>query len=179
MARLLERYKKEIVPAYMKDNNYANPYEVPKIEKIVINVGVGQKGADAKILESILQGMGKITGQKPMVRKAKKAVSGFKLKQGMVCGCKVTLRRARMYEFLDRLINVAIPRIRDFQGLPDESFDEAGNYTFGITEQAIFPEIDVDKIQVSHGMDVTIVTNSGSRDRTYNLLRYFGFPFKR
>jgi len=179
MTRFLEKYRKEIVPEYMKKFNFKSPYQVPKIQKIVISIGLGQQFQDAKILEGILAGIAKITGQRPVLRRAKKAVSGFKLRKGTPCGCMVTLRKAKMYEFFDRLISVAIPRIRDFQGLPNNSFDEGGNYTFGITEQSIFPEVDVDKVSAVHGMNITIVTNSGSREKSYSLLQMFGFPFKK
>ena len=177
--RLLERYRKEIVPAYMKLYNYKNAYQVPKLEKIVLNVGLGQKAQDAKALEGVQEGISRITGQRPVIRRAKQSIAGFKIRKGMACGCMVTLRKARMYEFFDRLISVAIPRIRDFQGLSDKSFDHAGNYSFGITEQGIFPEIDMDKIQVTHGMDVTIVTNAGTSKRAFDLLKLFGLPFKK
>jgi large subunit ribosomal protein L5 len=178
--RLLEQYRDKIVPEFMKLHSLKNINQVPKLEKIVVNVGIkNERASDAKILEGIQDGLGKITGQKPVLKRAKQAISGFKLKKGMPCGCMVTLRKARMYEFLDRLISVAIPRIKDFQGLNDKSFDEAGNYSFGLTEQVIFPEIDVDKAGVVHGMDITIVMNSGSSELSADLLRLFGFPFKR
>ncbi len=178
--RLLDKYRKEIVPAFLKLYDYKNQYQVPKLEKIVLNVGISQvKSQDAKVLEGIQMGLAAITGQKPVLRRAAKAIAGFKLKMGAPCGCMVTLRRARMYEFLDRLINIAIPRIKDFQGLPDKSFDQAGNYTFGIVEQVIFPEVEIDKVNVAHGMDVTIVINSGDAKKSYDLLKLFGFPFKK
>lgn len=179
MARLYELYKKKIVPEYMKRFNYTNMHQVPRLKKIVINVGINEPKREAKVLESIQGGLAMITGQKPALRRAKKAIAGFKLRKGLACGLIVTLRRARMYEFLDRLINVAMPRIRDFQGLSDKSFDENGNYSFGVTEQTIFPEVDVDKIQAAHGMDITIVTDAGNREKTMELLKFFGFPFKR
>jgi len=179
MSRLYEKYKKEIVPAFMKEYGCKNIHEVPRLKKIVINIGIGQKSQDQKVLDGVIDGLAKISGQKPAVRRAKKAISGFKLKANMVCGIVVTLRRERMYEFLDRLISIAIPRIRDFQGLPDKSFDQAGNYSFGIVEQVIFPEVDMDKALVSHGMDVIIVSNAGSAKRAYELLKKFGFPFRK
>ncbi|MFH1791361.1 MAG: 50S ribosomal protein L5 [Candidatus Omnitrophota bacterium] len=179
MARFAERYKKEIVPEYMRSHNLRNQYQVPRLKKIVINVGINQKMQDGKILESVQSGIAAITGQKPVIRRAKKAVAGFKIRKGMPCGCMVTLRGQRMYEFLDRLISVAIPRIRDFQGLPKDSFDEAGNYSFGVTEQAIFPEIDMDKVAIAHGMHVTIVSDANSSERAYDLLKLFGFPFRK
>lgn len=180
MSRLLKRFKEEITPKYMEQHKCKNIHQVPRVKKIVVNVGINQtKAQDAKILESISDGIARITGQKPVLRRAKQAISGFKLKKGMVCGCMVTLRRQRMYEFLDRLISVAIPRIRDFQGFSDKSFDAAGNYSFGVTEHVIFPEIDVDKVLSTHGMDITIVTDAGSPERARDLLKLFGFPFKK
>ncbi len=179
MARLYEKYKKEIVPEYMKRFNYKNVHRVPRLKKIIISIGMNEAKHDAKTMESIQGGLAKITGQCPAIRRAKKAVAGFKLRKGAPCGCMVTLRRDRMYEFFDRLINVAMPRIRDFQGLSDKSFDEKGNYSFGVTEQMIFPEIDVDEIQVIHGMNITIVTDADSKERSYELLKLFGFPFKK
>jgi large subunit ribosomal protein L5 len=179
MARLYERYKKEIVPEYMKRFNYKNVHRVPRLKKIIVSIGINEAKQDAKTMESLQGGLAKITGQWPVIRKAKKAVAGFKLKKGSPCGCMVTLRRARMYEFFDRLINVAMPRIRDFQGLPNKSFDEGGNYSFGIKEQMIFPEIDVDKTQITHGMNITIVTDAGSKERAYELLKMFRVPFKK
>jgi len=179
MSRLAERYKKEIIAEYMKLYGYKNIHQVPRLRKIIVNVGLGQRSQDAKVLDGVQKGVGQITGQRPVLRRSRQAIAGFKLKQGMPCGCVVTLRKEKMYEFFDRLVSVAIPRIRDFQGLSDKSFDENGNYTFGITEQVMFPEIDLDKIQVTHGMDVTIVMNAGSPKKGYDLLKLFGFPFKR
>lgn len=177
--RLHEHYKKIVIPEYMKRFNYKNTHQVPRLKKIVINVRLKETSCDPKVLEGIQDGLAKITGQRPVIRKAKKAVSGFKLKKGMPSGCMVTLRRARMYEFLDRLMSVAMPRIRDFRGMSVKSFDEKGNYSFGILEQSIFPEIDVDKIQIAHGMDITIVSDAGSKEKGYELLRLFSFPFTR
>jgi len=179
MARLIEKYRKNIVPEYMKLFNLSNPNQVPKLEKIVVNAGINLAKQDAKILENIKEGIAKITGQKPVIRKAKKAVAGFKIRKGMPCGCMVTLRRKMMYEFLDRLISIAIPRVKDFRGLSIKSFDERGNYSFGLTEQTIFPEIDADKIMCVHGMHITIVTNAGSKERSFELLKLFGIPFRR
>lgn len=179
MNRLYERYKKEIVPEYMKRFNYKNVHRVPRLKKIIISIGINEAKQDAKTMESIQGGLAKITGQWPVIRRAKKAVAGFKLKKGSPCGCMVTLRRDRMYEFFDRLINVAMPRIRDFQGLPNKSFDEGGSYSFGIKEQMIFPEIDVDKTQITHGMNITIVTDAGSKEKAYELLKLFRVPFKK
>ena len=177
--RLLEKYRQEIVPEIMKKFGLKNTLEVPKIKKVVINVGLGEAVQDKKILDGVMQEMAQITGQHPSVTKAKKAIAGFKIKKGMPVGCRVTLRKAHMYEFLDRLINVAIPRIRDFRGLPAGSFDNNGNYSFGLTEQAIFPEIDMDKVTITHGMDITIVTDSGSKEKSRALLSLFRMPFKK
>jgi large subunit ribosomal protein L5 len=175
--RLLERYRNEIAPEMMKIFNYKNKLQVPKIKKIVINVGLGEATQDIKILESAQSEIAMITGQKPVVTKAKKAIANFKIRRGSSIGCKVTLRRAHMYEFLDRLIAIAIPRIRDFRGLSPDSFDRQGNYSFGLNEQAIFPEVDVDKIVKVHGMDITITTNARTAKEAFELLRLFGMPF--
>ncbi len=177
--RLLERYRSEIAPKMMERFALKNAYQVPQLEKIVVNVGLGEAAADKKLLDVVVQEIAQITGQRPAVTKAKKAIAGFKIRKDSLVGCKVTLRKARMYEFLDRLINVALPRIRDFRGISDKSFDEKGNYSFGITEQGIFPEIEIDKVQIIHGMDITIVTTAGNRERSLELLRLFGMPFKR
>ncbi len=176
--RLLEKYRKEITPKMQELLGLKNRYAVPRLEKIVINMGVGEAITDIKILDKCMQELGLITGQKPIIRRAKKAVSNFKIKKGQPIGCKVTLRRAKMYEFLDRLVNVALPRIRDFRGVSPDSFDKAGNYTLGISDQAIFPEIDYDKIVRTQGMDITIVIkNSKSIDWSRRLLELFGIPF--
>lgn len=175
--RLLERYRGEISQEMMKLFNYKNKLQVPRLEKIVLNVGLGEATQDIKLLEAAAAELAMITGQKPVITKAKKAIANFKIRRGSSVGCKVTLRRARMYEFLDRLISVAIPRIRDFRGLSPDSFDGGGNYSFGINEQAIFPDIDVDKIAKTHGMDIIICTNAKTRDEAYDLLRLFGMPF--
>ena len=179
MSRLIEKYKKEIVPEYMRLYNYTNTHQVPKLVKITVNVGIGQRAQDAKVLEGTQDGLGKITGQRPVITRTKKAIAGFKVRKGSACGLVVTLRRRKMYEFFDRLVNIAIPRIRDFQGLSSDSFDAAGNYSVGITEQAIFPEIDIDKAAIPHGMDITIGTNAGSAKKAYDLLKLYGFPFKK
>jgi len=177
--RLLEKYKKEIVPELMKNLSLKNPYAVPRLEKIVVNMGVGEGVDDVKIVERAMEEMGAITGQKPIPRRSKKAISNFKIRKGQIIGCKVTLRRAVMYEFMDRLINVAMPRIRDFRGIPDESFDEAGNYTLGLKEQTIFPEIEYDKISRTQGMDITfVIKNAKKQDYARELLKLFGMPFK-
>ena len=175
--RLLVRYRNEITPEMMKIFNYKNKYQVPKLEKIVINVGMGEATQDIKILESAQAEIAMITGQKPVVTKAKKAIANFKIRRGSAIGCKVTLRRAHMYEFLDRLIAIAIPRIRDFRGLSPDSFDKQGNYSFGLNEQVIFPEVDVDKIVKVHGMDITIATSARTSREAFELLRLFGMPF--
>lgn len=177
--RLIAEYQEKIVPALMKRFGYKNPMQVPKLEKIVVNMGVGEAIQDAKLLDRSIEDLMTITGQRPITIKAKKSISNFKLRAGNKVGCKVTLRRWRMYEFLDRLINVAIPRIRDFRGLSDRSFDGRGNFTFGIREQIIFPEIDYDKIDRIRGMDVTIVTSAKSDEEAYELLQAFGMPFRK
>ena len=175
--RLLERYRNEIVPEMVKAFNYKNKLQSPRIKKIVINVGFGEATQDIKLLETVGSELAVITGQKAVVTKAKKAIANFKIRKGSSIGCKVTLRRLRMYEFLDRLIAVAIPRIRDFRGLPGKSFDSGGNYSFGLDEQLIFPEIDVDKVTKVHGMDITIVTDARTKNEARELLRLFGMPF--
>jgi large subunit ribosomal protein L5 len=175
--RLLKRYRDEITPEMMKEFNYKNMHEVPKLTKIVINVGLGEATQDIKILESAASELSMITGQKAVITKAKKAIANFKTRRGSSIGCKVTLRRARMYEFLDRLISIAIPRIRDFRGLSANSFDQQGNYSFGLNEQSIFAEIDADKIVKVHGMDITIATSAGTPKEAFALLRLFGMPF--
>lgn len=175
--RLLERYRNEITPEMMKAFNYKNKMEVPKLTKIVINIGLGEASQDIKLLEAAQSQLAMIAGQKPVVTKSKKAIANFKIRRGSAIGCKVTLRRAKMYEFLDRLISVSIPRIRDFRGLSPDSFDKGGNYAFGLNEQLIFPEIDVDKITKIHGMDIIIVTTAKTKDEAYELLKMMGMPF--
>ncbi|MBU2541880.1 MAG: 50S ribosomal protein L5 [Candidatus Omnitrophica bacterium] len=176
--RLKEKYTKEIVPQLQSKFGYKNSMSVPHISKIVVNMGVGEAVDDIKLLDVAMADLATITGQKPIKRRAKKAVSNFKIKQGHPVGLKVTLRRARMYEFLDRLINIALPRIRDFRGLSQNSFDEAGNYSFGIAEQLIFPEIEYDKIEFSQGMNVTICITAKAKEEARELLRLFGMPFQ-
>jgi large subunit ribosomal protein L5 len=161
----------------MKIFGYKNKLQVPAVSKIVINVGLGEATQDIKLLDAAQNEIAAITGQKPVVTKAKKAIANFKIRKGSPVGCKVTLRKAMMYEFLDRLISVSIPRIRDFRGLPSASFDQHGNYSFGLDEQGIFPEVDADKIMKVHGMDITIVTTAKTAKETYELLRLFGMPF--
>ncbi|MDD4202084.1 MAG: 50S ribosomal protein L5 [Candidatus Omnitrophica bacterium] len=177
MSRLKEKYFKQIVPEYIQKHGLTNRFQVPQLKKIVLNVALSHTDQDAKTLENIQKSVAMITGQKPVLRKARISVANFKLRKGMINGIMVTLRSERMYEFLDRLINVAIPRLRDFRGLSDKSFDKAGNYSFGLREQVIFPEIDPDKIPVSHGMDITIVTSAGDPKKAYEILGMFGFPF--
>ena len=175
--RLLERYRKEISPEMVKIFKYTNILQAPRLSKIVINIGLGEGAQDIKLLEAAQNELAQITGQKPMLTKAKKAIANFKIRRGSAVGCKVTLRRARMYEFLDRLISVSIPRVRDFRGLSPDSFDKGGNYAFGLDEQLIFPEVDVDKVTKVHGMDIIIVTTAKTRDEAFELLRLFGMPF--
>jgi large subunit ribosomal protein L5 len=176
--RLKELYEKKIVPALMKEFGYKNPLQVPKLEKIVINMGVGEAAHDPKILDGALDDLAVITGQRGIVRRAKKSIAGFKIRAGMPVGVKVTLRGKRMYEFFDRLMTTAIPRIRDFRGFRQKSFDGRGNYTFGLNEQLVFPEIDYDKVDKIRGMDITIVTTAKTDEEGYALLKHFGFPFR-
>jgi large subunit ribosomal protein L5 len=175
--RLLEHYREKIVPELIKKFNYKNIMQAPKLSKICLNVGVGAAVADPKIIENTVKEIEAITGQRPTVVKAKKSVSNFKLREGMNIGVRVTLRNDRMYEFLDRLVNVAIPRIRDFRGLSDKSFDGRGNFSLGIKEQIIFPEINVDNIQRISGLDITFATTAKTDEEAYELLKSFGMPF--
>jgi large subunit ribosomal protein L5 len=177
--RLFDLYKKEIAPGLLKKFNYKSIMQVPRINKIVVNMGVGDAVADSKVLDEAVKDLEAVTGQKPSIRKAKKAISNFKLREGVNIGAIVTLRREKMYEFLDRLVNIALPRVRDFRGLSDKSFDGRGNYTLGVKEQIIFPEINVDKITKVLGMDVTIVTTAKTDNEAYELLQAFGVPFRR
>ncbi|MBH89578.1 MAG: 50S ribosomal protein L5 [Magnetovibrio sp.] len=178
MARLLEHYEKQVRPALQKEFNYKSNMQVPKLDKIVVNMGVGEASQDKKLINGALEDLANITGQKPIVTRAKKSIASFKLRDGMVVGCKVTLRRARMYEFLDRLVNIALPRIRDFRGLNSKSFDGHGNYALGVKEQIIFPEVDYDKVDRVRGMDIIICTTAQSDDEARSLLRGFDLPFK-
>ena len=178
MARLQERYKKEIVPALKKKLGRDNDLSLPRLQKIVVNMGVGQALQDKNRLEQSAEQLGQITGQKPEIRLAKKAVSAFRLRENNPIGCRVTLRGKRMYEFLDRLISVALPRIRDFRGVNPKSFDGNGNYSLGLTEQQVFPEIDPDKLTFTQGMDVTFVMSTRSDDEARELLKGFGMPFR-
>jgi len=175
--RLLETYRREIIPAMMKRFKYSNVMQVPRLEKVSVNIGVGQATQDPKLVENTMRDLEAIVGQKVVVTKAKKSISNFKLREGMPIGCRVTMRRARMYEFLDRFVNVAVPRIRDFRGLSDKSFDGHGNYTIGVKEHVVFPEVDVDKITRVFGMDITVVTTANTDQEAYELLKGFGFPF--
>tara|TARA_B100002051_G_C16688503_1_gene614055 strand:+ start:8 stop:622 length:615 start_codon:yes stop_codon:yes gene_type:complete len=174
--RLKERYKKEIVQNLMSKLNYKNINAVPKIKKIVINMGLGQDGSDKKKIEVCIKDMSAITGQHPVITRFKKSISNFKSRKGANAGLKVTLRNDRMYEFLDRLVNIALPRVKDFRGLKDSACDKFGNFTFGIKEHIIFPEINFDKVDTIKGMDVTIVTTSNSKENTVSLLKEFNFP---
>lgn len=176
---LFEMYKKEIVPKLKEQFSYKSVMQVPKLEKIVVNMGVGDAVQDSKSLETAAKELEAITGQKPSIREAKKSISNFKLREGMKIGVKVTLRKNNMYEFLQRLIAVALPRVRDFRGISDKSFDGRGNYTLGIKEQIIFPEINVDKISKIRGMDVTFVTTANSDAEAFELLSAFGVPFRK
>lgn len=178
MARLKELYEKEIVPQLVKDFSFKNVMEVPKLEKIVINMGLGEAIQNIKILDSAVEELAAITGQKAVITKAKKSIASFKLRQGMPIGCMVTLRRAKMYEFLDRLLNVALPRVRDFKGISGTAFDGRGNYTLGIKEQLIFPEISYDKVDKVKGLNITIVSSAKNDEECKALLRHLGMPFR-
>ncbi|MBQ6678561.1 MAG: 50S ribosomal protein L5 [Lachnospiraceae bacterium] len=179
MNRLYENYKSEIVPAMIKKFGYKNVMEVPKLDKIVVNMGVGEAKENVKLLDSAVADLEKITGQKAVITKAKKSVANFKLREGMPIGCKVTLRGTRMYEFLDRLVNLSLPRVRDFRGVSANSFDGRGNYALGIKEQLIFPEIDYDKVDKTRGMDVIIVTTAKTDEEARELLAQFNMPFQK
>ena len=177
--RLLEKYRQEIVPKLMEDFKLKNKMAVPKVEKVVVNMGIGEGTQDIKLLEKSVDELANITGQKPIIRRAKKAIANFKVRQGQAVGAKVTLRRAMMYEFMDRLLNVALPRIRDFRGVSPDSFDKGYNYTLGLSEQIIFPEIEYDKITRTQGMDITfVIKNAKDVQQARALLKYFGMPFK-
>jgi large subunit ribosomal protein L5 len=178
MARLKDHYKSEVVPAMMKQFGYRNTMQVPRLEKIIVNMGLGEAIQNVKILESASAEIGALTGQKPVITKARKSIATFKLRKGMSVGCMVTLRKERMYEFFDRLVNVALPRIRDFRGIPPSSFDGRGNFAMGIKEQFIFPEIDYDKIDKVKGMNVVIVTTARTDEEARHLLKLMGMPFR-
>jgi len=175
---LKDRYVKEVIPGMMKEFSYKNVMEVPKVEKVVLNVGLGEAIQNIKLLDAAQKELSIITGQKPVITKAKKSIASFKLRKGVPVGCKVTLRRDRMYEFLDRLISIALPRIRDFKGVSGKSFDGRGNYSLGLKEQFIFPEIDYDKVEMVHGLDITICTTARSDKESKALLRHLGMPFR-
>ncbi len=179
MARLKEKFVKEVTPKLMKENGYSSIMEVPRMTKITINVGVGEATQNAKLLDAAVGDLQSITGQKPLVTKAKKSISNFKLRQGVNIGCAVTLRRERMYEFFDRLVNIAMPRIRDFRGVSPKSFDGRGNYNLGLREQLIFPEIDYDKIDKVRGMTISITTTAKTDDEARQLLTEMGMPFRK
>jgi len=176
--RLREKYTQSLVPLLTKRFGYQNIYQAPRLTKIVVNMGVGAGAQDVKVVEQAARELGLITGQRPVITRAKKAISNFKLREGQPVGVKVTLRRRLMYEFLDRLISVAMPRIRDFRGVDPRGFDGGGNYAFGINEQVIFPEIEYDKVTRVQGMDIIFCTTAKSRDEAYELLKGFGMPFK-
>ena len=178
MAKLKDMYQEKVVPALMKRFGYQNRMEVPKLEKIIINMGLGEAIQNIKILDSAVQELSQITGQKPVITKAKKSIAQFKLRTGMPIGCMVTLRKERMYEFFNRLVNVALPRVRDFKGLSGKSFDGRGNYALGLREQLIFPEIHYDKIEKVKGMNVVIVTTAKTDEEGKELLRLLGMPFR-
>jgi large subunit ribosomal protein L5 len=177
MARLQELYNNEIRPGLIEAMGYRNPLQVPRLEKVVINMGVGEAVQDSKKVTAAAAEMALIAGQKPLINKAKRSVAGFKLREGMPIGCKVTLRRDRMYEFLDRLVTIALPRVRDFRGLNPKSFDGRGNYAMGLKEQIVFPEIDYDRVDSIRGMDIIVVTTAKTDDEARELLRRFNFPF--
>jgi len=178
MARLKDYYFKTVVPALVKEFNYKNPMQVPKMEKIVINMGLGEAIQNVKIIDTAVQEMAAITGQKPIVNKAKKSIATFKLRQGMPIGCSVTLRKKIMYEFFDRLVNAALPKVRDFRGISANAFDGRGNFSIGLQEQIIFPEIDYDKVEKIKGMNITIVTTAKTDVEARFLLKMMGVPFK-
>jgi large subunit ribosomal protein L5 len=177
MARLKQKYRDEVVPAMMKEFGYKNSMQVPRLEKITVNVGLGEATQNIKVLDTAVAEVTAITGQKPVVTRAKKSIANFKLREGVSIGCMVTLRQERMYEFLDRLIHVALPRVRDFKGVSDRSFDGRGNYSLGLREQIIFPEIQVDKVEKTRGMTVSFVTNAKTDNEGRTLLKLLGMPF--
>ena len=179
MNRLKERYENEVVKTLMEKFGYKSVMQAPKVEKVVINIGVGDATTNAKALDDAVAELTLIAGQKPVVTKAKKSIAGFKLREGMPIGCKVTLRKEKMYEFLDKLFNISLPRVRDFRGVSDTSFDGRGNYTLGIKEQIIFPEIDFDKVDRTRGMDIVIVTSAKTNEEAKALLTQMGMPFKK
>jgi len=179
MNRLKEKYNNEIVASLKEKYGYKSLMEVPKLEKIVVNMGVGEAASNAKMLEAAMKDLELITGQKPVATKAKKAIAGFKLREGQAIGCKVTLRGEKMYNFLDKLVSITLPRVRDFRGVSNKAFDGRGNYTLGLTEQLIFPEIEFDNVVKVRGMDIVIVTTAKTNEEAYDLLKGFGMPFKK
>ena len=176
--RLRDRFRADVVPALMKERGYGNPFQVPRLEKIVINMGVGEGKENPKVLDFATADLGAITGQKPVITRARKSIANFKLRENVPIGCKVTLRGPRMYEFLDRLVNVALPRVRDFKGVPPKAFDGRGNYALGLREQVIFPEITYDKVDKLRGMDIIMVTTAGTDEEAKALLTHLGVPFR-
>jgi large subunit ribosomal protein L5 len=179
MARLIEHYRKQIVPALLKEFGYKNINQVPSLKKITVNMGLGDAVQDVKIIDKAVEELALITGQKPVVTKARNSIASFKLREGMPIGCAVTLRGARMYEFLDRLVNAVLPRLRDFRGISPNGFDGRGNYTLGLKDQGVFPEIPYDKIDKARGMNITVVTTAKSDEEGKSLLTAFGMPFRR
>jgi len=178
-SRLKEKYQKEVVPTLQKEFDYNNPMQVPSVHKVVVNIGMGEAIQNAKAMDAAVSDLASITGQRPVITRAKRSVAAFKLREGMQIGCMVTLRGDRMYYFLDKLINVALPRLRDFQGVSPEAFDGRGNYTLGLREQLVFPEIDYDKVDKVRGMEVSIVTTARTDEEGRRLLRLMGMPFKK
>ena len=179
MSRLQEHYKETVAPQLMKELGLSNPMEVPRITKITVNLGVGESVGDRKVLDRAMEDMTKIAGQKPVITRARRSVASFKIRDGMAIGCKVTLRRERMYEFLDRLVNIAIPRVRDFRGLSAKAFDGRGNFYMGVREQIIFPEVDYDEVDAIRGMNITITTSARDDEEGRALLKAFNFPFRK
>jgi large subunit ribosomal protein L5 len=177
-ARMRDRYYKDVLPALMKEFELENPMAAPKLEKIIVNMGVGEATQNAKLIDPAVTEVGQITGQKPVITRARKSIAAFKVREGMPIGVMVTLRGDRMYEFFDRLVNVALPRVRDFRGVPTKSFDGRGNFTLGVRDQLIFPEIDYSKVEKMKGMNITIVTSAGSDDQARALLKHMGMPFR-
>lgn len=179
MNRLKEKYNKEIIPTLQKKHKYKSIMEVPMVEKIVVNMGVGDATGNSKLLDAAVEDLKAITGLKPVITKAKKSIAGFKLREGQSIGCKVTLRGERMYNFLDKLVSISLPRVRDFRGLSNKAFDGRGNYTIGIKEQIIFPEVEYDKIMKIRGMDIVIVTTAKTNEEAFDLLQNLGIPFRK
>lgn len=178
MPRLKEKYQKEVIPALIQEFSYKNPVQAPQVKKIVINAGIGEAVQNVKLLDGVVEELKQISGQKPIITKAKKSIATFKLREGMPVGCKVTLRGDRMYEFLDRLISIALPRIRDFRGINGNSFDGKGNYTLGLKEHILFPEIKYESVTFMHGFDITIITNANTDKEGKTLLKFMGMPFR-